>query len=410
MNTNHNRFQIDYLTMTVFASEDKLQSILQEWNADKDIEWLPHGARGYERMAKTVYGLTVYVSPVKQKNIAQEYFTVELSSTAVQKLAIMHVMRVVDGLLKTYRVNITRLDLACDTQAFRVRDFWNYIEDANDGVEIDGQKTVFETRFHRDNIRRIVDLAQTGDTVYVGSRDSTAMLRVYKKLIEGDELFKDADGKAEYFTRVELELHDARALASMYKLLMASPKDWHYHFVELLNGMMLLGWSVWNDWLGSSSKWWLRLIQAEPNYERSARWIRKQVAPTLAMLARCLTPHSGDGEVIPFDAPRLKDYFLSLVREGDKRLTVVQKQVIALSHQENLTVDYHDRKFTGWGAKYDDLLVYAAGRMKIAPSTHILKSVDDWIKKNLMYLSQVELPGVEWDEYTHIKNWTHYEI
>lgn len=401
MNLSINRFQVDYLTFTVFASAELLPVILREWNVEKDIEWLPHGARGYERLAKTAYGLTVYIMPIKQKDIVAEYFTVELSGTAIQKLAIMHVLRVLDGLLKTYRVNINRLDLAVDTQAFRVRDFWNYLEDAYENVVTDGQKAVLQTRFHKENIRRITNLTGDGDTVYVGSRESTAMLRVYRKTLLDDELFKN-----EPFTRVELELKDTRALASIYKLLMTAPKDWHYHFVELLNGMMLLGWRKWNDWLGSSSKWWLRLIQIQPSFERSSRWIRKQIAPSLAMVARCMV----DSMDAPFDSKRITDYFASLCREGDKRLTSVQRQIVRMAHQPALEISYHDKKFTGWGQKYDDLLVYAVGRMKKPPSLDMVKAADDWQKKYLMVLNQVVLPGVDWDEFVHIKNWTHYEI
>lgn len=401
MDVTSNRFQIDYLTFTVFASAELLPSILREWNVDQDIEWLPHGARGYERLAKTSYGLTCYITPIKQKDVVTEYFTVELSGTAIQKVAIMHVLRVLDGLLKTYRVNINRLDLAVDTQAFRVRDFWNYLEDAYEGVVTDGQKAVLETRFHKENIRRITNLTGDGDTVYVGSRESTAMLRVYRKTLLDDELFKN-----EPFTRVELELKDTRALASVYKLLMTAPKDWHYHFVELINGMMLLGWQKWQDWLGSSSKWWLRLIQIEPSFERSARWIRKQIAPSLAMVARCMS----GGLDVPFDSKRVAEYFASLCREGDKRLTTVQRQIVKMAAQPALQMSYHDKKFTGWGQKYDDQLVYAVGRMKKPPSLDMVKAADDWQKKYLMVLNQVPLTGVDWDEFVHIKNWTHYEI
>lgn len=401
MDITKNRFQVDYLTFTVFSSPELLSMILQEWNVDKDIEWLSHGARGYERIAKTSYGLTVYIQPIKQKDVVHDYFTVELSSTAIQKLAIMHVLRVLDGLLKKYRVNINRLDLAVDTQSFRVRDFWNYLEDAYDGFLTDGRKAVLETRFHKENIRRITNLTGDGDTVYVGSRESTAMLRVYRKTVLDDGMFQN-----EPFTRVELELKDTRALASIYKLLMTAPKDWHYHFVELLNGMLLLGWQVWNDWLGSSSKWWLRLIQIEPSFDRAARWIRKQIAPSLAMVARSMA----DSIDAPFDSKRITDYFASLCREGDKRLTSVQRQIVQMAHVPSLEVAYHDRRFTSWGAKYDDLLVSAVGRMKNPPSLDMVKAAEDWEKRYLLVLDQVPLPGVNWDEYVRIKNWTCYEI
>lgn len=383
------RFSIDWLSFTCFTPLSVLWAVLEEWDSSKELMWLDHGGNGFQQVGKSSSGMTVYIHPVN--NPQHEYWLIQLSSDALHSIGIQSVVRVMDGLLRNYKVNVTRLDLAADHRQFLPKQFWRYLEDCIDDDVSDAELI---TRVRRENIRRITDLAGEGDTVYMGARGSSAMLRVYLKQVENDEIFGN-----DKFCRVELELHDARATMALWKLLMSKPDEWEKHYVELLNGMFKITWSIWNDWLNSSARFWLRLVKFRPSYERAQKWLDRQVAPTLAMWVKASikTMH------------KLKTYSLeekqeivlnNLIISGEKRLNLRQKQIIksSASRRSSLTIRRKQVLLSG-GQEFDGAVRAAVEWMRLPAGSKVTEYASEWLKKNLYYLHQLQLPGVDWAEY-----------
>lgn len=387
---NDTRFSLDWLSFTCFAGLDVLSAILEDWNLGSSLAWLQHGGNGFQHVGKTDTGITVYIHPVN--NPQHEYFLIQLPSAGLHAIGIQHIMRVMDGLLRRFKVNVTRLDLAADHKQFTPKQFWRYLEDCIDDDISDAELI---TRIRRENIRRITDLAGAGDTVYMGARDSAAMLRVYLKQIENDELFNN-----DKFCRVELELHDARATMALWKLLMSKPEQWQEHYIELLNGLFRISWSIWNDWLNSSARFWLRLVKFRPSIERATKWIDKQVAPTLAMVVGAAVKqfqHNNQG----FSPDEIQEIVCNnIVTSGMKRMKDHQQRIVKAAgrRSEGLTLRRGSVLLSD-GRPFDDAVRAAVEFLKVPAGEQVLEYASDWLKKQFYYMHQLNLPGVNWDGY-----------
>lgn len=423
--TTETRFAVDWLTFTAFTSDDRINMILQEWLVT-DLVAMGHGGRGYQKISSNAYGLKVYSEPIQNRKTTvrkdghgedftgfvvteqitgENYFTIEIPSEALQVIGIQPIMRVLDGLMKSYRVNVNRLDLAADHQHFTPAQFWRYLEDC---VNDDISDAELITRVRRENIRRVCDLAGEGDTVYMGARKgSQAMLRVYKKTIENDELFQN-----DPFCRVELELKGQRATMALYQMLMSKPDDWHNHYKALLNGMFQITWTIWINWLDTAKKFWLRLVKFRPSFERASKWLHNQVAPTLAMYIAAMWEIAKQDEKRTYSDDELRDIACAqLVVSGKKRLKTHQHSVIKAAGRKGRSINAKKgRVLLSDGREWDQTVQDASMFMGLPAGKFAHGDVHEWLQKYIYSISQLELTGVNWDDFKVLHNWTHYEI
>lgn len=366
------RLSIDWLAVTVHASIKVAHAVCEELNILRDMIPLGHGGRSYQTIEKTPYEAKLYTSPVGQG----EYWSLELPSQALKQIGLEPLTRFLARIIKAYRVNVNRLDLASDTQAFNVDNF-DYAIRSNQIV----------TKYRRENMSRTYNYNGTGDTLYIGSRKSSkAMLRVYKKIDdEGlDEIFKN-----EYFTRVEMELKDERSTLAAHALMNLPPEQWHEHYAQLLNGMFVITQAWWQDWLTTSRKWWLKIIQRKPQIERIGKWLDRQVLPSLAAYVRAMAGNTGDPAFLVLN---------DLYKTGLLGMSDYLHKVSEDYSMDDTSYTLSGDGVLSSGRNFSDAVFEAMDWMKV-PMHSDYQAMSDWAKKHLVYLRQLKLEGVDWDEY-----------
>jgi len=179
------------------------------------------------------------------------------------------------GYLLAFRINarITRIDCALDTFDIHIHTFRDA---ARSGQIVTPGKTV----------RYLESFSDAGDTLYVGSRTSDRMLRVYNKSVEqGSDL--------PIWTRVELEIKGELAnLAAMSLIdgkvsiqdLIVSFCDFRLLDATRTNNRTRCSW--WASFLGDCSRVVLLSKTAlHDTLEKKLAWIQRSIAPTLALVS-----------------------------------------------------------------------------------------------------------------------------
>jgi Replication initiation factor len=174
------------------------------------------------------------------------------------------------------------------------------------------------------------------ETVYVGSRQSGRMLRVYN----GDKMHGPGTG-----VRWELEHHAEHAErfaeiiagsppSEMGELLMESIRS-HVDFVDRsavgihAERAELLPW--WAELVGSAKRLVLRWPSPVEYVQRKAAWLERQVAPALALVCGW----KGGAQRGEFNQ-RMQHYLRHLLSEGQSRLTVAQYDLLDDRSRTNL--------------------------------------------------------------------------
>lgn len=202
------------------------------------------------------------------------------------------------------RYNIARMDVALDHQNFTPADLWKALENEQ-----------FESRVHRKSITRVFDLAESGDTVYLGSKTSETYIRVYKKYTENHDVFGDSD-----YTRVELVVKNERA-TYLYNVFGANPLDhWMVWAKSTLNAYFSVLTNWWSEWLESLNRGALFRIQNPPkSLDRTAQWLYKQVSASLKMFVSALAGNNPDlvnkeiQDLLDFGADKLSKEHLMVI-------------------------------------------------------------------------------------------------
>lgn len=123
---------------------------------------------------------------------------------------------------------------------------------------------------------KLIDGFGTGDTAYIGSRNSERFVRVYDKFAEsGDETFKGA-------VRFEVELKDAVASTSL-ELLLKSP-DMGITSAALLAGELYARGVDMGEVSGMENSDKIRLEAKRRDDDTRLAWLQNQVAPTIEKL------------------------------------------------------------------------------------------------------------------------------
>lgn len=180
------------------------------------------------------------------------------------------------GYLLVFRVNskVTRLDVAIDTDLVHIHQFRDA---ARAGKIVCASK----------NVRYLESFSDEGDTLYIGSRTSDRMLRVYNKAVEQNM------EPGIVLTRVELETKGGLAQATASALIdgrvteqevIASYADFRELDATRTNKRTRCSW--WDAILESATKVVLAGKTAlVETVERKLAWVQRSVAPTLALLS-----------------------------------------------------------------------------------------------------------------------------
>jgi len=285
-------FSIDWWRLTIWSDFDGIAPLLAILGLDIGLAETGHGGLGFKRILSGLLGFQVYADPVA---LGQVYVSLNLPSKVLQFVGMDKVRAAADWLceagLSGLRWQSTRLDLAFDTMDFSVADF----------------AAAYRAGDIATKSRSWNEIIGSGGshTFYVGSRQSEALLRVYHKL-DGHSFGDDS------FTRVELELKADRAALGFLQVVAAPMDQWAEMASGLLAGFVQVSTDWWGGFLAAARSSWLRLRRNVPTIERAAKWIEKQVLPSLALVVGAL---SGG------DVDHMGELLHRFVNDGRERFT-----------------------------------------------------------------------------------------
>jgi hypothetical protein len=231
------------------------------------------------RESATVGGSGVVVgwAPRSASSLASEVF-VMVPQSALDALGCDGSLALLGELVEDYGLRPSRLDIYLDDRA-RLAD----PADVLDAIER-GQ-----VRSHVRAWRTVRD-STGGMTTYLGSRQGDAMVRVYRKWAEsgdpeqGVRWEMECRGeRAQLVTAMVLPVASSVGLAGVYLGLLRAFVD----FVQRGEGQRgdrapLLGW--WAALVGSAGRVGPVLARVKDSLQRRREWVRRQVAPSLALL------------------------------------------------------------------------------------------------------------------------------
>lgn len=249
-----------WLTLTVWASPGKASDYVGRLLGFPDgvaIQWeyLKHGARSFRQLAIGPGGCKLYSDPASEGGYCSLEFPGELIA-AIPPDRLQSLIRELRA--EGVRYQVTRFDLAWDHA---------YYEPA----QVHAAVVAGDVRSlaKRDTLREIKEHFKGGHTVYLGSRQSERMLRVYLK-----------DGR----TRTEIELKGERAQAVFDDLIDTAAEGWVTRALAHLRDYCDFKADWWGNFCNGVERAYFKLARwAETSFERTRAWLEKQVAPALAL-------------------------------------------------------------------------------------------------------------------------------
>lgn len=143
-----------------------------------------------------------------------------------------------------------------------------------------------------------------GDTIYLGSRRSNTYLRIYDKLVESTVNNIPIDENITHWVRFEMEFKDCNAMSVAEHMVSFSESDFNVWYSEVVNSYIRFidvtennisnysrcpskDW--WREFVGTVAKTRLYHIKPSDNaFDRSLRWQKKTVFPSVAALLECM--------------------------------------------------------------------------------------------------------------------------
>lgn len=179
-------------------------------------------------------------------------------------------------------INISRLDIAIDdigTSFFSVEDVYQFL----DSGRCVSRFRTFDSHKHKSISTGVI----TGYTIYLGSRQSELMLRIYDKALEQ----KDFNNS---WVRWELELHNDRAVAFVEEFVKAGSLC-PVTFGILSNYVRLIDMDsprradcstnqTWTEFISNYDRIKLYVPSEERTIEDKMEWFDKQVGPTYSKI------------------------------------------------------------------------------------------------------------------------------
>lgn len=262
---------VHWFAATTFRPLGDVLAFLSETFGGADFFERPRGVSGYTRTFTTMYGLRVYDNP----DCSEMGVHLIADGTASESIGLEAMQLIYHGL----EMRPTRIDVAIDHCPFGPADL--YSEWLKDNVRTRCKASPV-ARKGREHVRVHAWMSSpSGDTIYMGSRKSTAFARCY-----------DERG----FTRLELELKGSRAAAAAELLFEtldvfgATALGLVRDFVDFVDKDSSANRSrcdllpYWHDFVGSVSRMRVQIGQRpQPSLDRISDWIWGQVSPSLAL-------------------------------------------------------------------------------------------------------------------------------
>lgn len=230
------------------------------------LQSMKQGGRGFDEIWFSLLGFKAYVTPSRG---TKEYFHFEIPGQACELIPNALLQGLDDVLRHNFpkRYHYTRLDLAFDEVPFTPQEVEAAIKD--DLVTCVAKRRTLEVQ------QSPFDAKPNGDigtyTVYLGSRQSERMIRVYDK---------------RGFTRLELELKGKRADLVAKEVFGAADLDtWYAITLSHLLDYVRFETAWWHEFTGRAGRAWATVTTpGKVTEEKAAGWLRHQVAPMLSVL------------------------------------------------------------------------------------------------------------------------------
>ncbi len=301
---------------------------LYEWCNQFGLEEVDHGAMGYDSSATFAGSGRLYWCSDVERSKTQGVHVALPSSCLDNLLAFDYDITRILLDLSVFDATVTRLDIAYDDRpgvgCVGLLDLSTII------AAIKADEYVSRSR----SVTLIQKLkGGEGTTIYFGSGQSDSLLRIYDKSAE--QRLKTR----EHWIRVEIQLRRERAHA-LFLMLCGADRIEDFDFGAIL--FALLDFKVPDDsdtnksrWL--TTQWWSDFVQStskihlsksrvvEESIEHSMRWLRIQVAPTLAFLT---SVYQGD-----------TDYLTGLMIEGLRRISKTKRAIIKTALESEVIND-----------------------------------------------------------------------
>lgn len=298
---------IDWIafTSTVISSAEEMMNFLGYFSGE--FVAMPKGAYGYKHM----YRLNGFPITILSGGTEEMGVHVVISGSAVSDM-LKHFSRTLKGEVpfcpgewvtelsdfdNTIMIEFfqhvrhigwfTRLDLAVDdfgANFFSVEDVREYI---------DRQEVVSKFRSFRDVYESTLENKSTGHTLYLGSRQSEIMLRIYDKQLEQNKKAATPEEKqSEPWVRWELELKNERANVAVE--LLVNHKELGEVIMSILNNYVRLivpddcnrsrcsSLPLWEKFVGAVGQLRLFVEQKKKSLDESRKWLVHQCLPTIA--------------------------------------------------------------------------------------------------------------------------------
>lgn len=296
---------IDWIAFTSVMVQEAKEMIEFLGYTEGDFQLLPKGAGGYLKVYRlksypvTVMaegregmGVHVVITGSAIQDVLQHYKatleTVTPWGTEAVGLTDFNNTVMVEFLQDIHRIGwLTRLDLAVDDKGGR---FFS-VEDVRGCLN--RCEVVSKFRTFRDVYESTLTLESTGHTIYLGSRQSEVMLRIYDKRLEQNRKAEsEEDMLQESWVRWELELKNERADAAADMLI--KRKSLGEVITGILNNyvrIVVLDDSnrsrcslhpLWAAFIGEVEKLRLYVEEAKKTIKEKRSWLVHSVLPTLA--------------------------------------------------------------------------------------------------------------------------------
>lgn len=317
------KITLDWISLTLPGGEK---------NVDKAINWFvsgipkieDYGMLGYTKSIHILDGGRILWNPEKiEMGVHVILNSVSLSLLGMTPIGLIEWCEGKGGSIK-------RMDLAFD-------DFGGLLDiDEMYRKILSGE---LQTRFRRATRidgANVGENKKTGFTVNLGRRSSESFIRIYDKHLERVARGEERP-EGEKWVRVELELKGKKADA-FAKLLLSEDHDEAEYDEGQLCSMLLLGlldfktvsmfdenksrWPTshwWMKFVGVQEKLCLRVPKVEKTLEDTKRWIRVQVATSLALI---VLSHDDDDGITGYD------FIINCIADGETRMSKRQSAVM----------------------------------------------------------------------------------
>lgn len=293
---------VDWLQFTLLR-DDGLDIVLKILKQNKeDFETLDKGGLGYKRQ---IYNnnIRIYFEGMRGMGICT---SISGKGCRYMEAQGQVLWKLIFRLARSVKINITRIDLALDTSV-------NLINKVRQSV--DKKKYISKSR-NISYICKSLENETRTETIYIGSRSSDLMIRLYDKAVE-----QKIDGID--WERWEIVLKKKKikeVIPYLEKDISETFRDILFTYFRPITQVdsnksrsKICKWYL--DFLGKVKKISLYSEPKEKTIEDKWLWLEKQVAPTMALLSEAFENTEFLGRLAESNYYRIKEKDLQLVKK-----------------------------------------------------------------------------------------------